>query len=123
MRKCFISGLIVLSTLVSASASDRYPNKKRYVNQIGEIVTIGQVPQIAAYAPVRPVRVLPPVQIVPLAEATPKIKPARASVAAPAMREGGKGLFSGISVDPADWPSGRTCCRPGEPYFNENPNS
>jgi hypothetical protein len=32
------------------------------------------------------------------------------------------GLFGAINVDPKDWPSGRTCCRPGEAYFNENPN-
>jgi hypothetical protein len=121
MRQLLISVLIVIATVSTASASDRYPTKKRYVNQTGEVVIIGQAPQVMAYAPMRPVRALPPVQIVPVAEAPRAVKPAPKIITANATSRGG--LIGAINSDPANWPSGRKCCRPGEPYFNEEPNS
>ena len=121
MRQLPMSALIVIATVATASASDRYPAQKRYVNQTGEVVTIGQAPQIAAYAAV-PVRgALPPVQIVPVAEAPRIIKPAPRMITEISPRR--NGLFGSINTDPSNWPSGRKCCRPGEAYFNEEPNS
>jgi hypothetical protein len=128
MRQLLISGLIIVATAASATASDRYPSAKRYVNQTGEVVTIGQVANIMAYAPVRRAAVLPAVQTVPVLEQT-IVRHAAPRHAAPqvvavqprTMLRGG--LSGSINVDPANWPSGRTCCRPGQPYFNENPDS
>jgi hypothetical protein len=122
MRQLLISGLIVLATIVSAFASDRYPVKKRYVNQTGQVMTIGEARQVAAYAPVPRARTLPPIQIVPVAAIPTIARPAPRLITAQSGVTR-NGLFGAVNVDPANWPSGRTCCRPGEPYFNENPDS
>jgi hypothetical protein len=122
MRQLLISGLIVLATIVSASASDRYPVKKRYVNQTGQVMTIGEAPQVTAYAPVPRARALPAIQIVPVAAIPTIVRPAPRLVTAQSGATRDR-LFGGVNVDPANWPSGRKCCRPGEPYFNEEPNS
>ena len=119
MRRLLISALITIATVSTASALDRYPKTKRYVNQTGEIVVMGQVPQAYAAVPVR--RALPPVQIVPVAEAPRMIKPAPQMISEKSSARGS--LFGAINTDPADWPSGRKCCRLGEPYFNEEPHS
>ena len=57
-----------------ASASDRYPTKKRYVNQTGEVVTIGAVQPVAAYAEVPVRRILPQLQIVTVAKTAPVVR-------------------------------------------------
>jgi hypothetical protein len=113
--------------LQPASASDRYPTATTYVNQYGQVVVAGATtrPQpIARQAPMliampAPVRVLQPVRTAPLITA-----PARPSVAQPLVRIAAPAstpLRGTINSDPADWPSGRTCCRPGQPYFDEQP--
>jgi hypothetical protein len=130
MRQIVISGLIALGTIVSccsvASASERYPTKKRYVNQTGQVMAVGEPSHVMAIAeaPQRRSRALPAVQVVPVAEAPIFANPAPRLVVAQTQRPGPRnGLFGPINIDPADWPSGRKCCRPGEAYFNEEPNS
>ena len=123
MRQLLISSLIVIAVVSTASASDRYPVKKRYVNQAGEIVTIGQATQVAAIAVAPLRRALPPVQIVPVVKAPSTTSPALRNVAIDTRSSRRDGLFGPVNVSPEDWPSGRKCCRPGEPYFNEEPNS
>lgn len=123
MRQLLISSLIVIAVVSTASASDRYPVKKRYVNQTGEIVTIGKATQVAAIAVAPLRRALPPVQIVPVAKAPSTTNPALRNFAINTRSSSRDSLFGPINTDPADWPSGRKCCRPGEPYFNEEPNS
>ena len=123
MRQIVISVLIVLSAFASAAASDRYPTAKNYVTQTGQVVTIGQASHIVEISdvPVRRVQALPTVQMVPVRR-TPRqaiLAPRQLAQDAPT----GGSLFGAINVDPKDWPSGRKCCRPGEPYFNEEPNS
>jgi hypothetical protein len=117
-----------------AGASERYPASASYVNQYGQIVSVG--------APVRPqplvqtVRVLAPVRVVqpvyrPVApvivQRTTPVSRAQApaiTVASPVGLRGTLGRSSGgINVDRDTWPSGRKCCRPGQPYFNEEPDS
>ena len=119
MRQLLISGFMVIATVTTASALDRYPKAKRYVNQSGEIVVMGQKPQAYAEVPVR--RAMPLLQIVPVIEMPAAKRPALRVVAV--QRASTEGLFGAINVDPKDWPSGRTCCRPGQAYFNENPDS
>ena len=121
MRQLLISTVMVIAAISTTSASDRYPTKKRYVNQTGEVVTIGNAPQMAAYAEVPVRRALPQLQIVPVVAAPLFIKPVPRMVTASSPAR--SGLFGAINVEPSDWPSGRKCCRPGEPYFNEEPNS
>jgi hypothetical protein len=121
MRQLLISGLVVIATVSTAAALDRYPTKKRYVNQTGQVVIIGQTSQVLAYAEVQVRNALPPVQTVPVAEAQRTVKPAPKIISANATSR--RGLIGAINSDPANWPSGRKCCRPGEPYFNEEPNS
>lgn len=124
MRHIFVSALILLSTVVTAAASDRYPKAKRYVNQTGEVMVIGQATQVVAIAKTQKrrllVRALPPVQIVPVVEVRPV---PRVVVVSAQYTPAKSGIFSDINADPANWPSGRSCCVSGQPYFNENPDS
>ena len=125
MRHILISSLLVIATITSVSASERYPTVKHYVNQTGQIMAIGQATQVREIAVVRSApRAL---QIVPIVE-VPVDVPVRANpaprlVAIEAPAKARIGLIGSINIDPADWPSGRKCCRPGEAYFNENPDS
>lgn len=121
MRKILISGFLVLATMATAAASDRYPTAKRYVNQTGQVMAIGEAPAIIAYAPLRIVRQLPALRAIATIQAPVKLTPARSLVSP--IETSARGLFGGVNIDPSQWPSGRTCCRPGEPYFNENPDS
>jgi hypothetical protein len=125
MGKFLFSAFVILATIVTASASDRYPIKKRYVNQAGQVVTIGAATQIAVIAPLRKTAVqpLPAVQTVRAIEPGEDIEPARAAVAIDTRSSSRDSLFGAINADPRDWPSGRKCCAPGQAYFNEEPNS
>ena len=120
MRHILISSLLVLATITTAAASDRYPKAKRYVNQTGEVMVIGQASQIMEIAalPQRRAlaRVLPALQLVPVVKA----QPAQRLVAVETPRSS---VSDAVYDDSANWPRGRKCCRPGQPYFNEQPNS
>ena len=120
MRQILISSFILLAAFGTASASDRYPTAKRYVNQTSEVVVIGQATQVAAIAatPQRRAlpRVLPALKIVPVVKA--QTAPRLVAVETPQSS-----VSNAAYDDSAIWPSGRKCCRPGQPYFNEEPNS
>ncbi|MGL4404897.1 MAG: hypothetical protein ACRCT6_03995 [Notoacmeibacter sp.] len=62
MRQVLILGSVLLATVASASASERYPTAKRYVNQTGEIKMVGQRANLAVYMPVQRVDIVPVVQ-------------------------------------------------------------
>ena len=130
MRHILISCLIMLAAATTATASDRYPSARSYVTQTGQVVTIGQAAHNVAYVPVR--RALPAVQIVPVVQA-PRLQAPRLQAQRPlaqpvprlvAVKNSAPfGKAGMIDDNSAEWPSGRKCCRPGQPYFNENPNS
>lgn len=114
MRQILLSTVLILASVTSVFASDRYPTTKRYVNQTGEIVVTRQAPLSYAAAPVA--QALPVIQIVPVVSV-------RVKEPTPSYDISRRGFLGTVNRDPSHWPSGRTCCRPGEPYFNENPNS
>jgi hypothetical protein len=135
MRQILISSAIIVSTLAAASASDRYPVKKRYVSQAGEIVVIGQAVQMADFEASRQqpitvrakvhqkVRPVPGFEKVSLTNPQVSVNERPAGTATDTRSSSRNSLFGPINVNPSDWPSGRKCCRPGQPYFNEEPNS
>lgn len=119
MRHILMTSVFMAATLASASASDRYPVTKRFVNQTGEVVAMRRLPM--SYAAVSHQHGLPAIQIVPVTVEPVRVK--RSVRSAPAYNASRDSLLGTVNDDPQSWPSGRTCCRPGEPYFNENPNS
>jgi hypothetical protein len=125
LTACSAAMLVAAAFPGAAEAGGRYSDGLSYVDQDGRTQSVkrklraqfpnGSADAVIAYAPLPPVRAVPVIlQPEPVAQPIVKLRPA--PVAAPRLV-----LRGTVSDGSENWPSGRTCCRPGQPYADEQP--
>ncbi len=125
MRQIFISCLIVLAASANAAASERYPSGKNYVNQNGQVLAIGQASHVSeiAVSAVEITRALPRAQLGVLAPTPLRANPDTRLIAARLQSNASVTPHQRLSTNISQRQSERACCQPGQPYFNEFPDS